>query len=251
MSAHFIARQPPARAGAGPRKAVDHYVALVICHDTEVSLSQVKKVVKRLKVQAIRNKIATTYDHLARESHAGLPSQHELVATAGPAQNGALIVFQRNIRPYAVRSTEALAGSTSLWTLYCRKEIVFEGVSQYQSRKAPDVHSDVPMGDIDMEDVQSKAQASMANPEGKSFQATHWCLIYRSDGALEVRTYRGNIAVYKTYQHFTTNKVDSAGNPIDHSDSLAIRFRKIPLDVVGRETPEDADRDDRGLDGGI
>ncbi|KAK3805170.1 MAG: hypothetical protein J3Q66DRAFT_446081 [Benniella sp.] len=154
-----------------------------------------------------------------RYVHAGLPSQHELVATAGPAQNGALIVFQV---------------STIFW-----------------NRKAPDVHSDVPMGDIDMEDVQSKAQASMANPEGKSFQATHWCLIYRSDGALEVRTYRGNIAVYKTYQHFTTNKVDSAGNPIALSDRLAIWLRKIPLDVVGRETPEDDDRDDRGLDGGI
>jgi len=53
--------------------------------------------------------------------------------------------------------------------------------------RAPDAHSDVPMGDIDMEDIQSKAQASMANPEGQSLQATHWCLIYRSDGALEVR----------------------------------------------------------------
>ncbi|KAF9362920.1 Cleavage and polyadenylation specificity factor subunit 1 [Mortierella sp. NVP85] len=463
----------------------------------------------------------------SNESHTGFPPQHELVATTGPPQNGALVVFQRNIRPNVVRSTEALAGSTSLWTVYCRKEIVFEGVSQYESRKAPtageddnydkllivsretstlvlatsgddlrqlpnsqfysegptiaigslleetrivqvyaggvrllnadckikqvvpigehlsivaanivdpyvllqlhdgsslllqgdmttkdvtilsqtsilnslpikscciyadtlntmitvkdaptmaslrssatrmsskastvvkkqgrtkkpkkestkivdeidldlygpepdeeedeeeeeededvdmrapDAHSDVPMGDIDMEDVQSKAQASMANPEGKSLQATHWCLIYRSDGALEiyqlpdfkevfffphfdllpevlpdapahqdtkpaghareisemvmvnagtrdqkmvylvVRTYRGNIAVYKTYQHFPTNEVDSAGNPIDLSDRLAIRFRKIPLDVVGRETPEDDDRDDRGLD---
>ncbi|KAK3813996.1 MAG: CPSF A subunit region-domain-containing protein [Benniella sp.] len=463
----------------------------------------------------------------SNESHTGFPPQHELVATTGPAQNGALVVFQRNIRPNVVRSTEALAGSTSLWTVYCRKEIVFEGVSQYESRKAPtageddnydkllivsretntlvlatsgddlrqlpnsqfysegptvaigslleetrivqvyaggvrllnadckikqvvpigehlsivaasivdpyvllqlhdgsslllqgdmttkdvtilsqtsilnslpikscciyadtsntmitvkdaptmaslrssatkmsskastvvkkqgrtkktkkestkivdeidldlygpepdeeedeeegeqdedvdmrapDAHSDVPMGDIDMEDVQSKAQASMANPEGKSLQATHWCLIYRSDGALEiyqlpdfkevfffphfdllpevlpdapahqdtkpaghareisemvmvnagtrdekmvylvVRTYRGNIAVYKTYQHFPTNEVDSAGNPIDLSDRLAIRFRKIPLDVVGREIPEEDDRDDRGLD---
>jgi len=55
--------------------------------------------------------------------------------------------------------------------------------------------------------------------------------------------------VYKTYQHFPTNEVDSAGNPIDLSDRLAIRFRKIPLDVVGRETPEEDDRDDRGLDG--
>ncbi|KAK3811292.1 MAG: hypothetical protein J3Q66DRAFT_414959 [Benniella sp.] len=38
-------------------------------------------------------------------------------------------------------------------------------------------------------------------------------------------------------------------NPIDLSDRLAIRFRKIPLDGVGRETPEDDDRDDRGWDG--
>lgn len=53
--------------------------------------------------------------------------------------------------------------------------------------RAPVAHGDVPMGDIDMDDVQSKAQASMANPEGQSLQATHWCLIYRSDGALEVR----------------------------------------------------------------
>ena len=61
--------------------------------------------------------------------------------------------------------------------------------------------------------------------------------------------YRGDIAVYKTYQHFPTNKVDSAENSIDLSDRLAIRFRKTPLDVVGRETPEDGDRDDQGLDG--
>jgi cleavage and polyadenylation specificity factor subunit 1 len=26
----------------------------------------------------------------------------------------------------------------------------------------------------------------MANPEGHSTQSTHWCLIYRTDGALEV-----------------------------------------------------------------
>ncbi|KAI8362546.1 CPSF A subunit region-domain-containing protein [Mortierella sp. GBAus27b] len=460
----------------------------------------------------------------SNESHAGFPPQHELVAATGPAQNGALVVFQRNIRPNVIRSTEALAGSTSLWTVYCRREIIFEGVSQYESRQAPtageddnydkllivsretstlvlatsgddlrqlpnsqfysegptiaigslleetrivqvyangvrllnadckikqfvpigehlsivaasivdpyillqlhdgtalllkgdmttkditmlsqssilsnppikscciyadssstlltvkeaptmaslrssatkpsstfaaaikkqarakkpkkettkivddidldlygpepdeeeeeeeeeedtdmktapEAYSDVPMGDMNMEDVQSKAQASMANPEGKSLQATHWCLIYRSDGALEiyqlpdlkevfffphfdllpevlpdapahqdtkpaghareisemvmvnvgaqdqkmvylvVRTYRGNIAVYKTYQHFPTVELDSAGKPIDLSDRLAIRFRKIPLDVVARETPEDDDRDERG-----
>ncbi|KAF9970505.1 hypothetical protein BGZ65_011075, partial [Modicella reniformis] len=51
-----------------------------------------------------------------------------------------------------------------------------------------------------------------------------------------------NIAVYKTYQHFPTVEQDSAGKPIDLSDRLAIRSRKIPLDVVARETPEDEDR---------
>ena len=55
--------------------------------------------------------------------------------------------------------------------------------------RAPDDYSDVPMGDIDMKDVQSEAQASMANRKGTSLQATHWCLIYSSDGALEVRGY--------------------------------------------------------------
>ncbi|KAG0002046.1 Cleavage and polyadenylation specificity factor subunit 1 [Entomortierella chlamydospora] len=407
----------------------------------------------------------------SNESHSGFPPQHELVAATGSGQNGALVVFQRNIRPDVIRSTEALAGSNALWTVYCRKEIIFEGVSQFESRQsattgdgtddsydkllivsretstlvlatsgddlrqlpnsqfysegptvaigtlfeetrivqvfaggirvlnadcrikqlnlpikscciyadtlntmltvkeaptmaflrssvtnnpsslttlnkkqkstkkpkkettriiddidldlygpemgddeedeeseeeadtemgpAPGTNGDVPVGDIDMEDVQSNAKASMANPEGKSVQATHWCFIYRADGALEiyhlpdfkevfffphfdllpevlpdapvhqdtkpaghareisemivvnmgaedlkntylvVRTYRGNIAVYKTYQHFPTNELDSAGNPIDLSDRLAIRFRKVPVDVVARETPQD------------
>ncbi|KAF9438833.1 Cleavage and polyadenylation specificity factor subunit 1 [Entomortierella beljakovae] len=463
----------------------------------------------------------------SNESHAGFPPQHELVAATGSGQNGALVVFQRNIRPNVIRSTEALAGSNALWTVYCRKEITFEGVSQFESRKsttsgdgadesydkllivsrenstlvlatsgddlrqlpnsqfysegptveigtlfeetrivqvysggirllnadcrnkqtvpigghqaimaasisdpyillqlrdgsalllkgdpttrtvtllnqpsilnnipikscciyadtlstmltveesptmaflrssvsnkqtnlntsnkmqkkltkkqkkeatkiiddidldlygpeagdeeeeegnseddddtemgaAPGTNGDVP-GDIDMEDVQSKAQAAMANPEGKLLQATHWCFIYRVDGALEIyhlpdfkevffsphfdllpevladspahqdtksigevkeisemvvvnmgaqdlkgtyivaRSYRGNIAVYKTYQHFPTKEVDSAGNQIDISDRLAIRFRKIPLDVVARETPPDEDQYD-------
>lgn len=40
--------------------------------------------------------------------------------------------------------------------------------------------------DVNMEEVQSKAKHDMANPEGQSVQATHWCIIYRSDGALEV-----------------------------------------------------------------
>ncbi|KAG0316254.1 Cleavage and polyadenylation specificity factor subunit 1, partial [Dissophora globulifera] len=164
---------------------------------------------------------------------------------------------------------------------------------------APKINGDVPSGDVDMEDVQTTTKATMANPEGESLQASHWCFIYRSDGALEIyhlpefkevfffphfdllpdvlldapshqdikaagnareiseitmvnlgsqdksdayliaRTYRGNIAIYKTYQHFPTNELDSAGNPIDLSDRLAIRFRRVPLDVVARETPED------------
>ncbi|KAF8929108.1 Cleavage and polyadenylation specificity factor subunit 1 [Dissophora ornata] len=455
----------------------------------------------------------------SNEAHVGFPPQHELVAATGSGQNGALVVFQRNIRPNVVRSTAILKGSNSLWTVYCRKEIFFEGVSQFESRKAssvgdgtddsydkllivsrengtlvlatsgddliqlpksefysggptvaigsfmdetrvvqvyaggvlilnadckiqhevpigehlsivaasivdpyillqlhdgsalllkgdintkdvtvlnqssilnvsqaqhrhyvastmltvkeaptmaslrssvanaslkfasaskkqmrtkkpkketariiddidldlygpemdedeeedsedddedeeiglaPGANGDVPQGDVDMEDVQSKAK-TMANPEGQSLQATHWCFIYRADGALEIyqlpdfkevfffphfdllpdvlpdapahqdtkpaghareisemamvnmgtqdrkepylvaRTYRGNIAVYKTYQHFPTSELDSAGNPIDLSDRLAIRFRKIPLDVVARESPEDDD----------
>ena len=49
--------------------------------------------------------------------------------------------------------------------------------------------SDLPLGDVDMEEMESKAKAAMANPEGKSVQATHWCLIYRSDGALEVKLF--------------------------------------------------------------
>lgn len=46
--------------------------------------------------------------------------------------------------------------------------------------------NDIPMGDADMADAQSKSKAAMANPEGHSTQSTHWCLIYRTDGALEV-----------------------------------------------------------------
>ncbi|KAK3837510.1 MAG: CPSF A subunit region-domain-containing protein [Linnemannia gamsii] len=460
------------------------------------------------------------------DSHADFPPQHELVAATGSGHNGALVVFQRNIRPNVVRSTEALAGSDSLWTVFCRKEIIYEGVSQFESRTgsgtgegddnydkllivsranntlvlatsgddlrqlpnsqffvqgptiaigsileetrivqvyaggvrllnadckitqavpigehlsvvtasivdpyillqlhdgsalllkgdmttkdvtvlsqssvlntlpiksccvyadstntiltvkdAPTMASlrssvkssnaskkqtaaglkskkskkskkeevtrvmddidldlygpeageeeeeqsededvvmeasaganDIPMGDADMMDSQSKAKTAMANPEGHSLQSTHWCLIYRADGALEiyqlpdfkevfffphfdllpdvlpdapahqdtkpaghareisemvmvnmgtvtkkepylvVRTYRGNIAVYKTYQHFPTVELDAAGRPIDLADRLAIRFKKVPLDVVARETPDDDDLDDR------
>ncbi|KAF9898896.1 Cleavage and polyadenylation specificity factor subunit 1, partial [Lobosporangium transversale] len=160
-------------------------------------------------------------------------------------------------------------------------------------------NGDIPLDNVTMDGVQSTAKAAMANPEGESVQATHWCIIYRTDGAFEiyqlpdfkevfffphfdllpevlsdapahqdtkpaghareiselimvnmgekdvkkvylvVRTYRGNIAVYKTYQHFPTIELDGAGNPIDLSDRLAIRFRKVPIDVVARETPDE------------
>lgn len=68
--------------------------------------------------------------------HSEFAPQHELVAATGSGQSGALVVFQRNIRPNVVRSTDALAGATCLWTVFCRKEIVFEGVSQFESRSA-------------------------------------------------------------------------------------------------------------------
>ena len=49
--------------------------------------------------------------------------------------------------------------------------------------------NDIPMGDAEMSDAQSKAKTAMANPEGHSLQSTHWCLIYRTDGALEVKLF--------------------------------------------------------------
>ncbi|KAF9586527.1 Cleavage and polyadenylation specificity factor subunit 1 [Lunasporangiospora selenospora] len=460
----------------------------------------------------------------SNEAHSEFAPQHEMVAVTGAPQNGSLVVFQRNIRPNVVRSTDALAGATCLWTVFCRKEIKFEGVSQFESRSATNtdegveenydkllviskedytlilatgdelrqlpssqfyvngptvaigslledtrivqvyaggarllnadckvtqlvpidehlsivaasivdpyillqlhdgsalllkgdmatkdvtivsqssVLNNLPIKscciyadtlnniltvkeaptmaslrsaaattsslhsqatstkerkrkkkiitkeikvvdeiDLDLygpeleeegeeeeeeeeseeEDVEmeaakpdnddvmidgvNKAAAAAANPEGQSVQATHWCLIYRTDGALEiyhlpdfkevfffphfdllpdvlpdapshqdtkpaghareitemvmvnigsrkvkkpylvVRSYRGNISLYKIYQHFPSTELDSAGNPIDLSDRLAIRFRKIPLDVVARETPDD-DLDER------
>jgi cleavage and polyadenylation specificity factor subunit 1 len=65
-------------------------------------------------------------------------------------------------------------------------EPVDEDDEESEEEEDVEMGSDAPMGDVDMEDMQSKAKAAMANPEGKSVQATHWCLIYRSDGALEV-----------------------------------------------------------------
>ena len=49
--------------------------------------------------------------------------------------------------------------------------------------------------DITMDGVQSTAKATVANPEGHSVQATHWCLIYRTDGALEVSSMDRTVAV--------------------------------------------------------
>lgn len=62
-----------------------------------------------------------------------------------------------------------------------------EGESEEEEKADNDVkmESDL-LFDVNMEGVQSKAKHDMANPEGQSVQATHWCIIYRSDGALEV-----------------------------------------------------------------
>jgi len=45
-------------------KTDDPYITLVLCHDTEVSLSQAKKSFKRLKIPDVRQGIATAYDKL-------------------------------------------------------------------------------------------------------------------------------------------------------------------------------------------
>ncbi|KAG0331722.1 Cleavage and polyadenylation specificity factor subunit 1 [Podila humilis] len=76
-------------------------------------------------------------ERASTDAHSEFTPQHELVAATGSGQNGALVVFQRNIRPNVIRSTDALAGATNLWTVYCRKEIIFEGVSQFETRSAP------------------------------------------------------------------------------------------------------------------
>ena len=46
------------------RKTTDPYVALVLCHDTEVSLAQAVRGVKRLKVPVVRQVIAAAYVQL-------------------------------------------------------------------------------------------------------------------------------------------------------------------------------------------
>jgi hypothetical protein len=52
-------------------KTNDPFLALVLCHDTEVSLSQAKKASKGIVVQVMRKGMATAYDNLGRllDSH--------------------------------------------------------------------------------------------------------------------------------------------------------------------------------------
>ena len=47
-------------------KEQDPDVALVLCHDTEVSLSQAKKLAKRVKNQAIHKDIGVAYNELGK-----------------------------------------------------------------------------------------------------------------------------------------------------------------------------------------
>jgi len=47
-------------------KAKDPYISLVLCHDTEISLSQARRGSKRIDVQVVREGIAIAYDNLGR-----------------------------------------------------------------------------------------------------------------------------------------------------------------------------------------
>jgi hypothetical protein len=47
-------------------KAHDPYIALILCHDTEVSLSQAAKGSKRFEVQGVHEDIASAYVSLGR-----------------------------------------------------------------------------------------------------------------------------------------------------------------------------------------
>jgi hypothetical protein len=47
-------------------KAHDPYIALILCHDTEVSLSQAARGSKRFDVQGVHEGIATAYASLGR-----------------------------------------------------------------------------------------------------------------------------------------------------------------------------------------
>jgi len=46
------------------RKTTDPYIALTLCHDTEVSLSQAARGSKRMKLPVVREGIATAYVQL-------------------------------------------------------------------------------------------------------------------------------------------------------------------------------------------
>lgn len=46
------------------QKETDPKVALVLCHDTEISMSQVNRAAKRTKDQQLREEIATVYTNL-------------------------------------------------------------------------------------------------------------------------------------------------------------------------------------------
>ncbi|KAK3807003.1 MAG: hypothetical protein J3Q66DRAFT_418816 [Benniella sp.] len=71
-------------------KATDPFVALVLCHDTEVSLSQAKKSFKRLKIPDVRQGIATAYDKLSE-----LLDSHRLHDEAEAFRKKALTVGER------------------------------------------------------------------------------------------------------------------------------------------------------------
>jgi tetratricopeptide (TPR) repeat protein len=47
-------------------KANDPYIALILCHDTEVSLSQAARSSKRFEVQGVHEDIASAYVSLGR-----------------------------------------------------------------------------------------------------------------------------------------------------------------------------------------
>jgi len=48
------------------QKAKDPYLALVLCHDTEVSLSQADKASKGFEVQVMREGVASAYGNLGK-----------------------------------------------------------------------------------------------------------------------------------------------------------------------------------------
>jgi hypothetical protein len=66
-------------------KAKDPFIALVLGHDTELSLSQAKKATKGIEVQVMRKGIATAYDNLGRllDSHGHLDEAQAFYKKAG------------------------------------------------------------------------------------------------------------------------------------------------------------------------